>query len=138
MDTQKSRKTAFELLYEIEVKKDIAVSATNEVVDLFAAKEEIGEGSYEYITKIVYKAADDKQEIEDFIKAHLKDWSYDRIPKTAIAAIKLAVCEIKSNDKINAKIAISEAIKILAEYEDEKSVAFVNGILAEYIKAYDK
>ena len=67
--------------------------------------------------------------IDEAIKSNIKGYTFDRISKVSLAVMRLAVGEILFDDQIPDGVAISEAMEIVATYEDEKSKAFVNGVL---------
>lgn len=67
--------------------------------------------------------------IDQAIGQHIKGYTFDRISKVSLAVMRLAVSEILFDDEIPDGVAISEAMEIVATYEDEKSKAFVNGVL---------
>ena len=62
-----------------------------------------------------------------------KDWKLERISKTNIAILKLAIYEIKYADT-PFKVAINEAVELAKKYGEDSSSAFVNGILASIVK----
>ena len=70
-----------------------------------------------------------REQIDSLIEANVKGYTFDRISKVSLAVMRLGVYEIIFDDSIPDGVAISEAMGIAAEYEDEKSKAFVNGVL---------
>ena len=67
------------------------------------------------------------------IEKYLKDtWRLDRITKTSISLIQLAIIEMKYMD-LDYKIAINEALEISKKYQDKKEVKFINGILSNFV-----
>lgn len=67
--------------------------------------------------------------IDEAIAQNIKGYTFDRISKVSLAVMRLAVSEILFQEDIPDGVAISEAMEIAATYEDEKSKAFVNGVL---------
>lgn len=51
-----------------------------------------------------------------------------------LAALRVAVYEMKYLEGIPAKVSAAEAVAIVKKYADEKEGKFVNGVLGEYIK----
>ncbi len=68
-------------------------------------------------------------EIDSLIQENVKGYTFDRISKVSLAVMRLGVYEIMFDEDIPDGVAISEAMEIAATYEDEKSKAFVNGVL---------
>ena len=69
------------------------------------------------------------EKIDSLIQENVKGYTFDRISKVSLAVLRLGVYEIIFDDDIPDGVAISEAMEIAAKYEDEKSKAFVNGVL---------
>ena len=63
-----------------------------------------------------------------------KNYNADRIYYTDKCALLIAMTEIKYFDDVPNVVAIDEAVALTAKYSTDKSLAFVNGILAEYKK----
>ena len=57
----------------------------------------------------------------------------DRIGKTDLAILRLAVYEIFYRDDIPYKVSINEAVELAKVFCDESSTAFINGVLAGVI-----
>ena len=72
-------------------------------------------------------------EIDSVISANSSNWSSSRISKAALAALRLAVYEIKYTD-ISAAVAINEAVELTKKYDMPEAASFVNGILGSVAK----
>lgn len=68
------------------------------------------------------------------IGKYLRGWTIDRINRVCLAALRVAVYEMKYLEGIPAKVSAAEAVAIVKKYADEKEGKFVNGVLGEYIK----
>ena len=75
---------------------------------------------------------DNEEEIVSAVSEIAKDYSYERIYSTDKCAIIIGIAEMKYCPDIPKSVAIDEAVKLVAKYSAEKSVSFVNGILAQY------
>lgn len=83
----------------------------------------------------LFRGVDEKrEELDEIIKKHLKNWSIGRISKVSLAVLRIAVYEMKYCDDISDEIAISEAVKIAQTYTLKDDVMFVNGVLASVSK----
>lgn len=69
------------------------------------------------------------EKIDALIGENIKGYTFDRISKVSLAVLRLGVYEVVLDEDIPDGVAISEAMEIAAKYEDEKSKAFVNGVL---------
>lgn len=130
MKKSEAREMLFKALYEIEIQKDV----TDEHINLFIESNEIeDEELINYIKESVKAIDSKKEELEALISKNLKkDWTIERISKTNIALLKLAIYEIKYSD-VPFKVSINEAVDLAKKYSDETSPAFVNGVLASIV-----
>ena len=89
------------------------------------------EPEIKFINKICETVKQKQAEIDEKISAHLKDWTIDRISKTDLAALRTAAAEIIINEVPRAVI-VNECVAVAKKYGDERSGAFVNGVLAKF------
>lgn len=61
-------------------------------------------------------------------------YSFNRIFSMDKCAIYIGLAEIKYFDDIPDEVSADEAVKLSSKYSTDNSLAFVNGILAAYIK----
>lgn len=130
MKRTETREMLFKALYEIEIQKDVS----EEHIDLFLENNEITDNeAISYIKKAIKEITERKDELEELISKNLKkDWTLDRISKTNIALLKLAIYEIKYAE-VPFKVAINEAVDLAKKYSEETSSAFINGVLASIV-----
>src|SRR5690625_654724 len=114
MDRRTAREEAFKLLFQQEINTDKEVE--NEKMDPFTKK-------------IVLGVIDKKEEIDQLISSHLKNWSYDRVALVEKTVLRIAVFEMTYLDDIPVGVSINEAVELSHTYGDEKSGKFVNGVL---------
>lgn len=67
--------------------------------------------------------------IDEKISAHLKNWTFDRVDKTALAILRVAVYELTMRFDIPPVVSINEALNLVKELTDPDAKRFVNGIL---------
>ena len=75
------------------------------------------------------------EHIDKIISENLKSWTTDRLNKTDLAILRLAVYEMIYNDEIPASIAINEAVELAKIYSEDESPGFVNAILGGIAKS---
>ena len=73
-------------------------------------------------------------DIDNEISSKCDGWDIDRIGKTELSIMRIAVYEIIYDDGLETAVSISEAVKLAKKYCDEKSYGFVNGVLAKFVK----
>ena len=95
-------------------------------------KHELAE-DIKYIEDVVYGTISNHSEIDKKIESNLKGWAVDRIAKTDLAILRLAVYEILYRNDIPYKVSINEAIEISKLFCDDSSPSFINGILASIV-----
>ena len=87
----------------------------------------------EYIKSIVKGVIEKKETLDETIKKYLKDWTMDRISKTDLAILRVAVYEILYREDIPYKVSVNEAVELAKAFSDGGSPSFVNGVLAGVI-----
>ena len=70
-------------------------------------------------------------QIDGQIEKICDNWKLNRIGKTELAVLRLAVYEISFEADIPKNVSISEAVEIAKRYGGEHSGSFVNGVLAK-------
>jgi N utilization substance protein B len=76
-----------------------------------------------------------REEFDQLLQAHLHNWSWDRVGRVERNLMRLAVYEMLEAKDLAFSAAISEAVALAKEYADEKSGAFINGVLDGVWKA---
>lgn len=72
-------------------------------------------------------------EIDAMIKEASSGWDIDRMGKTDLTIIRLAVYELKYDEEIPTGVAINEAVELAKIFGQDNSPGFVNGILAKLV-----
>lgn len=131
MNRSQMRELTFQLLYQIEIQKEI----DEETIDIFCENNQIeNKEAQKYITNIINGIAEKKEEINKLISKNLKsDWKIERITKINLALLKLSIYEMMYNN-IPYKVAINEVIELAKRYGDESAPNFINGVLASIVK----
>ena len=72
-------------------------------------------------------------ELDELINQVAEGWKTKRMGKVELTILRLAVFELKFDDKIPEKVAINEAVELAKKFGGDDAPAFVNGILAKLI-----
>ena len=72
-----------------------------------------------------------KQSLDSVVAEFSRSFKLNRIYRLDLAALELALYEMKNCDTPH-PVVINEAVDIAKKYSTEKSVSYVNGILAAY------
>lgn len=77
---------------------------------------------------------DNIEDIDSVIARNIDNWKPNRIAKTDLAILRLAVCEMKYQDNIPNSVSINEAVNLAKKYGDDRSYAFINSVLSRVNK----
>ncbi|QTV80856.1 transcription antitermination factor NusB [Microbacterium sp. NIBRBAC000506063] len=125
----KARKRALDILFQSDVRGDeVAVTLAAEAKR--AAGEPAREASWLYAREIVDGVIDHRDDIDEQISTHSRDWKLDRMPAVDRAVLRIGVWELLFNDQVPPAVAIDEAVELAKEFSTDDSGAFVHGVLA--------
>lgn len=92
----------------------------------------------EYLNLLVNGVIENQTTIDIEVKKYLENWSMERLAKTDIVIMRIAIFEMLYVPDVPAKVALNEALEITKLYSDEKSRKFVNGVLANIVNNLEK
>ena len=114
---------------KIQLLENLIEDRTSEE-DTKNVNDDISAEDKKYITEVTQGIAEKLEELDEKIKPYLKGWTMDRIAKTDLAILRLAVYEIFYRDDIPYKVSINEAVELAKAFCDDASPSFINGVLA--------
>lgn len=88
----------------------------------------------DYITKVYRGVIEHADELKATVSKYAVNFKSDRIFLADMAAMLIAVYEMKYMDDIPLGVSISEAVELVKTYSTEKSYSYVNGILSSVYK----
>ena len=129
MSRRKLRESIFLLLFRIEFN-------TREELDEqmrmhIDSKTDMDEEDADYICKKLEDILDHLTELDETILKICKGWRLERLGKTELAILRLAVYELLDDNDIPTSVAINEAVELAKIYCSEEAPRFVNGVLAK-------
>lgn len=83
----------------------------------------------EYIRTLYFGILEKRDELDAYIEKYAKGRTLARISKIAKAVMRISIYEMLYIDDIPASVSINEAVELAKQYDDDKTKAFVNGIL---------
>lgn len=86
-------------------------------------------GNLKFATSLFLRTLDATEEVDEIIRAHLKNWDFERIALIDRLLLRMAICELLKFEDIPPKVSINETIEIAKRYSTPKSGQFINGIL---------
>ena len=128
MGRRNARKLAFYLLFQY----DFADAADYEEVKntfLTLNEEEMTDNDRNYVIEKTDGTMANIDRIDEIIGNYAIGWSVDRLSKVDKAILRLAVYEIKFAPDVPDGVAVNEAVELAKEYGEDKSPAFINGVL---------
>ena len=129
MTRKMAREEAFILIFE----KVFTKESTEDILAL--ANESRDLVPDDYIKTVFSGVYDNLEELDDIISSTAVGWKIERISKTALCVLRLALFEIKFMDDIPVSVSINEAVEICKKYATTEDASFVNGILSTVAKS---
>ncbi|MBQ3692796.1 MAG: transcription antitermination factor NusB [Clostridia bacterium] len=90
-----------------------------------------------YMIDVLKYYSENNEKVDEVIKANIKGWTIDRLSRTTLSVLRLAVSEINAT-KTGKSIVINEAVEITKKYATPKEAAFVNGVLGSIFNSKSK
>ena len=131
-----SRKLARELTFKVvfstsfQNEDESVTKLIDNLVNDKNLKEEVTADDKKYIESVSFGVLKSTEELDKQIEKYLKGWTMERIGKTDLAILRLAIYEILYRDDIPYKVSINEAVELAKQFCDEASPSFINGVLA--------
>lgn len=101
--------------------------------ELFAAQP--GEAEQAYLRQVTFGVYEEQAQLDAYIQAHAVDWAVSRIPRVALAILRVCLYEILHVEDVPTSAAINEAVEIAKLYEPQEVCAFINGVLGGFVRA---
>jgi transcription antitermination factor NusB len=137
---------------QIAIQLGFAVNATgeepSEAIEAFFAPEHYAslaeedelyasapdDNALSFIRASVQGVYDHRVELDHFIAQYAKGWRTERISHSAAAILRQALYEILYMPDVPDAAAIDEAVELAKGYEEEETVAFINGVLGGFYR----
>jgi N utilization substance protein B len=130
----KARKRALDILFQADVRgADLATILAAEAQR--AAGEPARQASWLYARDIVDGVIDHRDEIDEQIVTHARDWKLERMPAVDRAVLRIGVWEALYNEDVPVAVAIDEAVELAKEFSTDEAGSFVHGVLARIARA---
>ena len=94
---------------------------------------DVTETDQNYMADKVERIRERIPEIDGRINGVAQGWKTQRMGKTELAVLRLAVYEMKYDEEIPVGVAINEAVELAKKFGSDESPSFVNGILAKLV-----
>ena len=129
----KARKRALDILFQSDVRGDeLAVTLAAEAKR--AANEPAREASWLYAREIVDGVIDNRDDIDEQIVTHARDWKLERMPAVDRAILRLGTFEVVYAEDVPEVVAIDEWVALATDLSTDESPKFVNGVLGRLLE----
>lgn len=129
MSRRELRKNIFLMLFRIEFNTREELQEQMEMY--LEEKTDMLEADSDYIRNKVNAILDEQEELDSTIMRICTGWRLERLGKTELAILRLAVFEMMKDDDIPKGVAINEALELAKIYCSEDAPRFINGVLAK-------
>lgn len=134
MDRRLAREAAMCLFYEREIRgytpEESAMLALGDVL----GKEQLNDDNFTYIDKMLTIFEQNLSKIDELISANCRGWKLSRLSKIDLSILRLAAAEIYYLNEYSYKVSINEAVEMAKKFSEDKSPAFINGVLGAMIE----
>ncbi len=121
MTRREVREELFKLVYEGAMRTENA----EELLKIESAERDLKDPYIESSFKGIFEHA---AELDEMISKEAHGWKLERLTKISLAIMRVSVYEMIYN-QIPVNISINEAVELAKKYGDDKSPAFINGVL---------
>lgn len=128
MSRKNAREAAFKLIYER------CVSGEDNELTLETLRQNMSDDDSAYVTGVYFGISEHYELLKKAVSDYAVGFAFDRIFKIDLAVLLLAAYEILYMDDIPHEVSVNEALEIAKLYSTEKSVPFINGVLASVIR----
>jgi N utilization substance protein B len=132
MNRIKTREIAVQLTYQMMINKEEPIEAIESYKE--AHTDDINDLDDTYLEQVLKGVEDTKEELDKIVERYLVNWKLNRVSKVNLAILRVAIYEMLHLEDIPNKVAINEALEVAKKFSDEKSVAFINGVLDKALK----
>lgn len=132
-----SRKIARETCYHLVFEFLFLGKANNVTFNIVTSTSDV-QDEVDYVRQVYSGVIQNYEQLIDCIARYSETFSIDRIFKPDLAAMLIAIYEMKYMDNIPLSVSINEAIELVKKYSTEKSGKYVNGILSSVYKEITK
>jgi len=127
---RKARQVAMQILYQFEY--DLASNQPAELaaqIRGFFGHFQTPDESQSFCADLVSQAVLHKEEIDQLISSHLKNWKMERLNPIDRAILRVSIAELKYIRDIPSTVTIDEAVELAKSYGSEESYRFINGVM---------
>lgn len=126
-----ARIAAFQTLYAWEESH----SDTEALFGFDWLDKKLDEQAMVFASLIIGGTLENIKSIDDQIRLHLKNWSFERLSRVDLAILRTSTYALLYQKDIPSSVTIDEAVEIAKKFGSPESYRFVNGVLDGIRKA---
>ena len=123
-----TRRDAREFMMKVLYQMDVTADDMEGSLERYVRDTRLGVQK-EYCESVYEEFRTHKKEIDQAIAKYSIGWKLERMPRTDISILRLAVCELLYMPDIPPAVSINEAVEMAKRYGTDQSPKFVNAIL---------
>ena len=100
-----------------------------QVMELSGQSDTLTDTDKTFVENLTFGVVDRQNELDDIIGRYAQGWALNRLAKVDLTILRMAVYELMYMREIPVGATINEAVELAKRYAEEKSSAFINGIL---------
>ena len=132
MTRSEARRQVVALVFE----RSFHDEAMSEIIEL--AKEARELEPDEYICRSAEGVFSHLEEIDGRLEPYCVGWQLSRIPRVALAIMRVAVYEMLYDEEIPSSVSINEAVELAKRYGSETDPSYINGVLGSVARSLEK
>ncbi len=119
------REKVLQALYAYEISREPITNVMEHVLGELRSDKE----SFEFAKRLVHEVVQHVDDIEEYIRAKVSHWEFDRIAVIDKTLLRMGICELLYFPDIPPKVTINELIEVAKLFSTENSGRFINGVL---------
>lgn len=121
-----------EHLFKLVFQKEFYEADLPEQETLYLSEEGLSEdASRKELTERFAQVLAHLEEIDAILSEASVGWKLKRMNKVDLSLLRVAVFEMRFDERVPEKVAINEAVELAKQFGGDDSPAFINGVLAK-------
>ena len=130
----KHRSIARENILKVLYQQDLNEYAFSDILKTFIEKRKYDK---DYFENIIILIEQNNEKIITFIEGNT-DLKLESLIPIDRSILRLSVCELMYRDDVPKKVVLNESINIAKKYSTDESYKFINNILDQLLRCFDK
>ena len=127
-----TRRDVREHLFKLVFQKEFYEADLPEQESLYLSEEGLSEdASRKELTARFAQVLAHLEEIDAILSEASVGWKLKRMNKVDLSLLRVAVFEMRFDERVPEKVAINEAVELAKQFGGDDSPAFINGVLAK-------